>query len=90
MISEEIGVLTKQIWHMAGLLFLIIALIWALNQQSTLTVSRFSRFDYAQKSNNKRLLSSTDTTESATEGRTELKLTAKTNTNTVIKHDKNK
>jgi len=41
MISEEIGVLTKQIWHMAGLLFLIIALIWALNQQSTLTVSRF-------------------------------------------------
>ncbi|NBW30168.1 MAG: DUF4271 domain-containing protein [Flavobacteriales bacterium] len=41
MISEEIGVLTKQIWHMAGLLFLIIALIWALNQQSTLAVSRF-------------------------------------------------
>jgi hypothetical protein len=41
MVSEEIGVLTKQIWHMAGLLFLIIALIWALNQQSTLTVSRF-------------------------------------------------
>ena len=41
MISEEIGVLTKQIWHMAGLLFLIIALIWALNQQSTLTISRF-------------------------------------------------
>ena len=41
LISEEIGVLTKQIWHMAGLLFLIIALIWALNQQSTLTVSRF-------------------------------------------------
>ena len=41
MVSEEIGVLTKQIWHMAGLLFLIIALIWALNQQSTLAVSRF-------------------------------------------------
>lgn len=41
MVSEEIGVLTKQIWHMAGLLFLIIALIWALNQQSTLVVSRF-------------------------------------------------
>jgi hypothetical protein len=41
MISEEIGVLTKQIWHMAGLLFLIIALIWALNQQSTLAISRF-------------------------------------------------
>ncbi|MEN9914524.1 MAG: hypothetical protein RL528_1279 [Bacteroidota bacterium] len=41
MVSEEIGVLTKQIWHMAGLLFLIIALIWALNQQLTLTVSRF-------------------------------------------------
>lgn len=41
MVSEEIGVLTKQIWHMAGLLFLIIALIWALNQQSTLTLSRF-------------------------------------------------
>jgi hypothetical protein len=41
LISEEIGVLTKQIWHMAGLLFLIIALIWALNQQSTLAVSRF-------------------------------------------------
>ena len=41
MVSEEIGVLTKQIWHMAGLLFLIIALIWALNQQSTLTVFRF-------------------------------------------------
>ena len=41
MVSEEIGVLTKQIWHMAGLLFLIIALIWSLNQQSTLTVSRF-------------------------------------------------
>ena len=41
LVSEEIGVLTKQIWHMAGLLFLIIALIWALNQQSTLTVSRF-------------------------------------------------
>ena len=33
MVSEEIGVLTKQIWHMAGLLFLIIALIWALNLQ---------------------------------------------------------
>ena len=41
MISEEIGVLTKQIWHMAGLLFLIIALILALNQQSTLAISRF-------------------------------------------------
>ncbi len=41
MVSEEISVLTKQIWHMAGLLFLIIALIWALNQQSTLAVSRF-------------------------------------------------
>ena len=41
MVSEEIGVLTKQIWHMAGLLFLIIALIWALNQQSTLALSRF-------------------------------------------------
>ena len=41
MVSEEIGVLTKQIWHMAGLLFLIIALIWALNQQSTLAISRF-------------------------------------------------
>ena len=41
MVTEEIGVLTKQIWHMAGLLFLIIALIWALNQQSTLAVSRF-------------------------------------------------
>ena len=41
MVSEEIGVLTKQIWHMAGLLFLIIALIWALNLQSTLAVSRF-------------------------------------------------
>ena len=41
MVSEEIGVLTKQIWHMAGLLFLISALIWALNQQSTLAVSRF-------------------------------------------------
>jgi hypothetical protein len=41
MLSDEIGILTKQIWHMAGLLFLIIALIWALNQQSTLAVSRF-------------------------------------------------
>ena len=41
MVSEEIGVLTKQIWHMAGLLFLIISLIWALNQQSTLALSRF-------------------------------------------------
>lgn len=41
MVSEEMGFLTKQIWHMAGLLFLIIALIWALNQQSTLAVSRF-------------------------------------------------
>ena len=33
MISEAIGNLTKQIWHMLGLLFLIISLIWALNQQ---------------------------------------------------------
>ena len=32
-ISEAIGNLTKQIWHMLGLLFLIISLIWALNQQ---------------------------------------------------------
>ena len=44
MVSEEIGVLTKQIWHMAGLLFLIIALIWALNQQSTLSFSLFYFF----------------------------------------------
>ena len=32
-ISNAIGNLTKQIWHMLGLLLLIIALIWALNQQ---------------------------------------------------------
>ena len=32
-ISEAIANLTKQIWHMLGLLFLIISLIWALNQQ---------------------------------------------------------
>ena len=32
-ISEAIGNLTKQIWHMLGLLFLIVSLIWALNQQ---------------------------------------------------------
>ena len=44
LISEEIGVLTKQIWHMAGLLFLLIALIWALNQQSTLSFSLFYFF----------------------------------------------
>ncbi len=44
MVSEEIGVLTKQIWHMAGLLFLIIALIWALNQQFTLSFSLFYFF----------------------------------------------
>jgi hypothetical protein len=43
-LSEEIGVLTKQIWHMAGLLFLIIALIWALNQQFTLSFSLFYFF----------------------------------------------
>lgn len=44
LISEEIGVLTKQIWHLGGLLFLIIALIWALNQQSTLSFSLFYFF----------------------------------------------
>ena len=44
MVSEEIGVLTKQIWHMAGLLFLIISLIWALNQQFTLSFSLFYFF----------------------------------------------
>lgn len=33
MISEAIGNLTEQIWHMLGLLLLIFSLIWALNQQ---------------------------------------------------------
>ena len=44
MLSEEIGILTKQIWHMGGLLFLIFALIWSLNQQSTLSFSVFYLF----------------------------------------------
>ena len=44
MLSDEIGILTKQIWHMGGLLFLIFALIWSLNQQSTLSFSVFYLF----------------------------------------------
>ena len=44
MVSEEMGFLTKQIWHFGGLLLLIIALIWSLNQQFTLSFSLFYFF----------------------------------------------
>ena len=43
-VSEEMGFLTKQIWHLGGLLLLIIGLIWSLNQQFTKSFSPFFLF----------------------------------------------